>query len=345
MSLLRTLDRRLAAVLGLLLTLVGVVGVVSTLLTTRHHLVEAEQKLNWTLAAQLVQESALLEHGVIEEANLDRVLHMLKVINPNNEIYILDAEGSILHTSSMTPPVRDAVDLEPVRRFLATRGRPLVLGDDPLMAEGRRTFSAARIPGDGERSQGYLYVVLAGSGERSLTEALRGSSILRLGASVVLSFLALSLVAGWVLLRLLTRRLRRLDRAMREFSNSGFAQVPAREERDVGGQRDDLERLDRTFHRMAERIVEQMEETQRADRLRRELVANVSHDLRTPLASLQGYLETLRLKDDSLSADDRRRYLDIALSQSQRLAHLVSELFDLAKLDAGEVAIELEPAP
>jgi signal transduction histidine kinase len=77
--------------------------------------------------------------------------------------------------------------------------------------------------------------------------------------------------------------------------------------------------------------------------MRRELVANISHDLRTPLASLQGYLETLHLKAVQLTAEERRTYLEIALKQTEQLSGLVSRLFDLAKLDSGQVILAQEP--
>jgi PAS domain S-box-containing protein len=67
--------------------------------------------------------------------------------------------------------------------------------------------------------------------------------------------------------------------------------------------------------------------------LRRELIASVSHDLRSPLASIRGYLETLLLKGDALPPDKRHAYLEIAARQSERLGTLISELFELAKLD------------
>jgi signal transduction histidine kinase len=77
--------------------------------------------------------------------------------------------------------------------------------------------------------------------------------------------------------------------------------------------------------------------------MRRELVANISHDLRTPLASLQGYLETLHLKRIHLTSDEQRNYLEIALKQTEQLSGLVSRLFDLAKLDSGQAVVALEP--
>ena len=94
---------------------------------------------------------------------------------------------------------------------------------------------------------------------------------------------------------------------------------------------------------MAQRIVQQMNALKRTDSLRRELIANVSHDLRTPLTGLQGYLETLLIKESSLSPKDRRNFVEIAIKHSQTLTKLVAELFDLAKLDSGETPLHSEP--
>ncbi|MCC3262417.1 cell wall metabolism sensor histidine kinase WalK, partial [Paenibacillus polymyxa] len=73
-----------------------------------------------------------------------------------------------------------------------------------------------------------------------------------------------------------------------------------------------------------------------------DLVANISHDLRTPLTSLHGYLETLRFKDETLAPAERRRYLDIALAQSRKVGRLAQELFELARLESGLVRLEPE---
>lgn len=76
--------------------------------------------------------------------------------------------------------------------------------------------------------------------------------------------------------------------------------------------------------------------------LRSELIANVSHDLRTPLAALRGYLEMLALKGGELPAPTQRSYVEIALRQSEYLATLVDELFELAKLDFKGVRLARE---
>jgi predicted ATPase/signal transduction histidine kinase len=77
--------------------------------------------------------------------------------------------------------------------------------------------------------------------------------------------------------------------------------------------------------------------------LRRDLVANVSHDLRTPLVAMRGYLELLAAKGDALAPEQRAQYLDIAVRQSEHLATLIDELFELARLDFRGTRLEREP--
>lgn len=83
-------------------------------------------------------------------------------------------------------------------------------------------------------------------------------------------------------------------------------------------------------------------ELERARRLRHELLANVSHDLRTPLAALQGHLELMLLRHGHFDAAEERGHLQAAVRQGDRLGRLVGDLFDLTRLEAGELAPQRE---
>mgnify|MGYP000253430758 FL=1 len=356
----RTLSAKLAAVLLGLLLLLGVLYTWLNLESSRLHLQEVNQELNWTLAEHIVAEKILMEGQQVNRQVLEDLFKMLMVINPNIEIYLLDPQGKILACS--TPPEnlkRKSVSLEPIKKFLQRSQRPPILGDDPRDAVRRKVFSAAVIPVragsnkilpshqpiENPAMAGYLYVVLGGEQYESAAAMLEGSYILRQSLWVTAVSLLIALLAGVVLFRWLTRRLTTLSEAMKAFKRSDFSEqvdypLTAAETAPI---RDEIDRLSVTFKEMAERIRQQVHGLQQTDALRRELVANVSHDLRTPLTSLQGYLETLLLKEGQLSAQEQRNYLETATRQSERLGKLVGELFELAKLDAQVTALNVEP--
>lgn len=337
--LLNTLDRKLAAVLLVVILALGAVAAYLTVTTTRTYTEAALQRLNRNLARQIVEEQLLITGQGVEEEALEHVFHELMVINPAIEVYLLDAEGTILSYSAPPGRVKQTrVALEPIRAFLAEREPLPVPGDDPRGEGRRKIFSAAPIHSEG-RLRGYLYIILAGEQYTSELDRLVGSRILRLsvGMAVLSALVLLGVALG--LVRLLTRRLRRLTAEMEALGRDGLpppsAGTPVRDTSEPAArQGDEVERLEQGFRRMAHRIADQIRELRQLDAHRRELVANVSHDLRTPLAQIQGYLETLVLKEERLTPKERREYLEVALRQTERLTRLVAELFELARLDA-----------
>ncbi|MGE7776567.1 sensor histidine kinase [Chitinophaga sp. NPDC101104] len=94
---------------------------------------------------------------------------------------------------------------------------------------------------------------------------------------------------------------------------------------------------------MADTIFRNIEQLSATDKLRQELIANVSHDLRTPLAIMHGYIETLQIRHDRLSPEEQQKFLGIAHDSSQNLSRLVSQLFEYSKLEAGQAGPVLEP--
>ena len=86
-----------------------------------------------------------------------------------------------------------------------------------------------------------------------------------------------------------------------------------------------------------------LDELKKTDEFRKEMIANFSHDLRTPLASVSGYLElVLNDENHALKKEDTHNYIKIAHSEAQRLKRLVSELFDLSKLESGNIKLNPE---
>jgi len=335
----RTLYGKLAAFLLVLFALIGSAHVLLTVFTTKRHIQEVNQQLNRGLAEHLVSAQILMEAGRVNQAALEEVFHMLMVINPNIELYLLGPEGDILAFSAPPATVeRERVSLAPIRRFLSGSSVLPILGDDPRGRGRQKIFSVAPIPfaSEGSTVGGYLYIVLASEEYDSVVEMLGQSYILRLSLGMAAVGLLFALLGGLAGFRVLTRRLRALAASMDEFRRRRLGGDDAGGDGQSRRSGDELDELARSFEEMARRIDDQMQQLEAEDVLRRELVANVSHDLRTPLATLHGYLETLSLKEATLTPTERAAYLEAAIRHSQRLGRLIDELFELAKMDAGE---------
>lgn len=165
--------------------------------------------------------------------------------------------------------------------------------------------------------------------------------LIALGAELLAAAIAFALLAALLMFNLLTRRLHLLALEIDAFRDSRFTRP-----RRLGWARadgDEIDRLAFAFGDLSDRISRQIAELERHDVQRRELLANVSHDLRTPLTLMQGYLETLLLRDSSMSRAEARSCLEVATRHAERLGRLVADLFELAKLDgpADQIAREV----
>lgn len=332
-----TLYARLAAVLVTLFLVIGLIYVLITTSTTERYLQEITQHFNRDLAQRIVADRHLVAAGQLDQKALKETFSAYMDINPSIEIYLLDKGGRILAFSADPGKVkRQRVDLAPIKAYLNGEGLPL-LGDDPRSHDRRKAFSVTQVPA------GYLYVVLRGEQYDSAEQAVEAPYVLRLSAWAVTGSLGFGLLAGLLLFNLLTRRLQKLALLMEDFQQSGFTRHMDYAV-DPAQAADEIDRLGQAYDQMAGRIIDQWGELREQDRLRRELVAQVSHDLRTPLAALHGYLETLQMKAGELDKDQRDEYLSIALRQSGNLKQMVEGLFELAQLEARETQPVCEPS-
>jgi len=338
-----SLYSKIAAGLAVLFLITGLIFIGVTVFSTDMYQQEVNQKLNTNLARQIVKEWLLMDQGRVNNNALKEVFHTLMVVNPGIEIYLLDPAGNILTYSAPRGSVkRRSVDLEPVLSQLARpEGGAPIQGDDPRGLDRKKVFSASPILRDGHL-EGYLYVILGGEEYDSVVDKLKGSYIIQLSTWMALVGLLFTFISGLILFALLTGRLKKLVTAVDAFrSDGGVADlnIPVRENSETS---DEIDRLSQTFKKMAGRIEAQMAALDASDKMRRELVANVSHDLRTPLATLQGYIETLLINEDRHTPDQRRQYLEIAIKHCLRLNILVSELLELARMESAEMKIRPE---
>ena len=320
-----------------ILVLLSTVYLYIAMFTAEMYFQEANQKLNADIAPHIASENQAFIDGKANEQILKSVFHNVMIINPSIEVYLLDTNGKILTFYAPDKKIKlDRVPLNQVKKFISTKGEEFTLGVDPKNPGAEKVFSAAPVYEKG-KLMGYIYVILASEEYESTMHFLFGSYILRLGLRSMGITLAAAVLITLIALGFIVGNIKKIAAVIRDFKNGNLSARIKKKRKDELGEFTD------TFNEMADTIVQNMEDLKTMDNLRRELVANVSHDLRTPLATMQGYLETILIKANSLSEEEKTKYLQTIFKSTERLRKLVDELFELSKLEAREKKPKPEP--
>lgn len=306
---------------------------------------EAEQRLHISLAEHLANDNPLLKQGVYDYQALKNLFHTLMILGPSFEFYFVDPKGKILTYSAEPGKVkREYIDLSPLASLIEQKQALPIYGDDPRDVNKQKIFSATKIFNN-DQLQGYLYIIIGGEIYDSIFSRSRENQQLAQSMGVVAGSAAFFFIVLLGLLRFLTLPLKDLTNDIRAFRQAGFEKSRVKLKGWPAAGHNEIHELGQTFVEMAEQINYQLAQLQSNDRERRELLAHLSHDLRTPLASLQGYLETIDLKGQNLSAEQHERFIAIAFRNANQLKHLVDQIFELAHLEGGQVRVNLESFP
>jgi len=295
------------------------------------------QRLNRNTAKNIVENSLPFYNGQVIKPALEQLFNHVMVINPSLEVYLVDTTGKII---AWYPPAKkillQQINLAPVYQFINTSGMQSIKGNDPLNPGTEKVFSAAPLKTNGIL-HGYIYVVLAGKEYKAASDFLFDSYLLQISSRAVLITLVSTLLIGLIIIRIITNNYAKIISVMQQFRQGDLtARVKVKS---TGDER----QLGEIFNEMADILTSNIDKLKQVENLRRELIANVSHDLRTPIAIIRGYVETLQIKEQTITLEERRRYINTVRESSEKLEKLVSELFELSKLEANQVQPKKEP--
>jgi len=135
---------------------------------------------------------------------------------------------------------------------------------------------------------------------------------------------------------------RRLEQVQQATEQLGDGDLTARAPENGG---DEIAALARSFNHMADELTRRAKALESSDRARRHLLADVSHELMTPLTAMRGYIETLGMTELQLDAPTRERYMRIVGEETSRLETIIGDLLDLARLEGGGTSLRRQRVP
>ena len=158
------------------------------------------------------------------------------------------------------------------------------------------------------------------------------AQLLSLPSTIVLT--AAAVLVAMVIFYPARRRLRALERAAQRLGGGDLSARAAQR----GG--DEIARVAAAFNLMAGELETRDAALRTSDALRRQMMADVSHELKTPLTAMRGYIETLRMPEVVLDQDRRNRYFETIDRETRRLERIVKDLLDLARYEHGAVVLQ-----
>ncbi|MDR1589294.1 MAG: cell wall metabolism sensor histidine kinase WalK [Oscillospiraceae bacterium] len=224
-------------------------------------------------------------------------------------------------------------DPEAARAPAATRNVLRALtGETAFGSGGSREYMDVAVPiiaADG-RARFVVYIY-----DNRQTARNQSAEIFRLIIEAVAVGFVISAAISLILSKALLQPIQGITKAAEAMAGGDFSREISVESNDEIGT------LARTFNMMASQIESTLEELKKAERLRREFVANVSHELRTPLTGIRTYAETLAENAD-IPEETAGEFLRVILNESDRMANIVRDLLELSRFDAGSAELKSE---
>jgi signal transduction histidine kinase len=237
-------------------------------------------------------------------------------------VFVALRDGSMFSSTGgpAPPPVRlTALSAFGQRRLAATDAVP-VIATAPVVV--------------GDRFVGLVLVLLRPPrpGGSRFGVPREVAQLLSLRSTLLLT--AAAVVGAMVIFYPARRRLRALEHAAQRLGEGDLgARAPQ-----AGG--DEIARVAAAFNRMAGELEARDAALRTSDGLRRQMMADVSHELKTPLTAMRGFIETLRMPEVALDADRRNRYFETIDRETRRLERIVKDLLDLARYEGGGVVLQ-----
>jgi len=331
--------RRMVILVFSLISILGFLFIIITYLATTHYHKASTQLLNKDIAAHIAEFTSPFNKNGFNKSKADSVFHHAMVINPSVEVYFLDTAGTVIAFNS--PPnevLLKTIPVENIKKYIAAQGQKYITAPDPKAPAESKIFSAAEVI-DNKRNLGYIYVILGSNRSQDIMNMILGAHISNLAITVFVAIILLSVIISIFSLSSIQKSFKRMIDVLRRFEGGDYSA------RFVTKEKDDLAPVTQAFNKMADLLSYNINSLTKSEQDRKDFIAIISHDLRTPLSIARGYAETLLIKkeSDEITPPQQNDYILLILQKIHQVEIMVQQLFELSKIDAAEFKPNMEP--
>ncbi|WP_394203971.1 sensor histidine kinase [Shewanella waksmanii] len=292
-----------------------------------------QQSLHQELASHMAHINPLLSQGVTSDAALKEAFHDFMLLGPSFEIYTLDLNGNVIAYDAKEEKIkRQQIDVAPIQQFLAAASLP-ILSQDPRSNDNDKIFSVTELQTPSGNKTGYLYVIIGGElfdSWQSLTS--KQQQLTHWASGAVISFIfAMTLFV--LLIRYFTRPTDQLAKRLRQLSKDGQQAMQLTQKKHAPKE---IKALTDDINQLLNRVHQQHRDLANQQQARQEFMLHLSHDLKTPLTSLQGYIDTWLLLPEH---KQDRELIEIAARSGEQLQQLLSQILQLTALENGQIQV------
>lgn len=303
---------------------------------------QIQQSLHLELAEHMAHINPLLSQGITSDAALKEAFHDFMLLGPSFEIYTLDPEGRVVAYDAKEEKIKkNRVNLDKIEQFIARRDLP-ILGTDPRSTETEKIFSVSPLITEDGLHSGYLYVIIGGEDYDSWQALINSENQPKLWGATIGFWVIFALILFVLLLGFFTHPIQKLASdltrlKMCSFEGSSFDSSLTLPNRYNGSL--EIKKLSEHINHLLQELNNQHQQVKRQQQAKHDFLLHLSHDLKTPLTSLLGYIDTWLLSPPN---ERQPEYIEYAANSGQNLQQLLSQLLELAALENGQISAQIK---
>ncbi|MEO6454419.1 MAG: HAMP domain-containing sensor histidine kinase [Ginsengibacter sp.] len=326
--------RRISILVFSLITILCLLFMGLTYYSTTNFHEASTQLLNKDVAAHIAKFTSPFENDGINKKKADSVFYDAMVLSPSAEVYFLDTAGRVIAYHAEEKEIKQwVVPLENIKKLIVSKGTVFIKNTDPKHPDVPKIFSAADVVYQ-SKSLGYIYVILGSNTD--VTNMLYKSYFSNLFIKVFLLIIVVSIIFTFIYLNRFQKSFNHMIVVLKKFEEGDFrARFTSKED-------DELAPVTTAFNNMADLLVYNIDRLTKSEQERKEFIANISHDLRTPLSIARGYTETLMMNDEK-HVHEQQEFVQLVYRKIRQVEHMVKQLFDLSKMESVDFTPKKEP--